>query len=696
MGSLNVPRDPAKQLGSAQSSFRLNQIDKIRALGVGNHVSLPQIVVCGDQSAGKSSVLERLTEIPFPRQDGLCTRFATEIILRHAEGAREMVATIHADKGHDPEAQKLLEGYRKNVNDFSDLPDIIDEVSSLMGLRGYGDSGGKAFSLDVLRIEVKGPTGLQLTIVDLPGLISVANEDQSDEDVKVVHRLVESYLESSRTIIMAVIQAGNDIANQPIVQKARKSDPDGVRTIGIITKPDLINSGTEHRIARLANNEDNVKLKLGFFLLKNPSPENLASGMSPEALARDEADFFAQTCWRQCGIDPDRVGSARLKKFMQDLLQDHIEREIPKVKAELRTKLDASELKLRRLGKPRSTAADVRSCLIERSMALGSLTRDALQGHYLGSDSDFFKRETRLRALVHQANTSFAAEMRVHASKRRVVRGARGSVDTDQEMLKWVKSVYQNTRGLELSGSYNHTLLTELFQEQASRWFDISDQHVKAVLNAVHSWVQKALDATFSDEDLKHQISLLCQEKVDASARRAHEELSQIWADECCQPITYNHYFTDNIQKCRNQVQRETVQKALHQAIAQEWHGKLHISNNLEDIARITTALQSRVIVDMEERACQEALDAMNAYYKVSYSCVSMKTFVDNVCRQVVERHIMRPLSDILSPMAISEMSDAELLEIGSESAARQLDRQKLEAFIDCLRASLKELSEHP
>jgi hypothetical protein len=75
---------------------------------------------------------------------------------------------------------------------------------------------------------------------------------------------------------------------------------------------------------------------------------------------------------------------------------------------------------------------------------------------------------------------------------------------------------------------------------------------------------------------------------------------------------------------------------------------------------------------------------------------VSMKTFVDNVCRQVVERHIMRPLSDILSPMVIAEMSDEELLEIGSESAAKQLARQKLVAFIDCLRASLKELSEHP
>ncbi|KAH7363538.1 P-loop containing nucleoside triphosphate hydrolase protein [Plectosphaerella cucumerina] len=160
MGSLNISRDPASQLGSAKSSFRLNQIDKIRALGVGNHVSLPQIVVCGDQSAGKSSVLERLTEIPFPRQDGLCTRFATEIILRHTEGALEMVATVHADKSHDPERQRDLGAYRKNINDLADLPDIIDEVSNLIGLRGYGDSGGKAFSLDVLRIEVRGPTGL--------------------------------------------------------------------------------------------------------------------------------------------------------------------------------------------------------------------------------------------------------------------------------------------------------------------------------------------------------------------------------------------------------------------------------------------------------------------------------------------------------------------------------------------------------
>ncbi|KAH8743124.1 hypothetical protein F5883DRAFT_357059, partial [Diaporthe sp. PMI_573] len=57
-------------------------IERVRANGVGDLVALPQLAVCGDQSTGKSSVLEAITGFPFPRQEGLCTRFPTEIILR--------------------------------------------------------------------------------------------------------------------------------------------------------------------------------------------------------------------------------------------------------------------------------------------------------------------------------------------------------------------------------------------------------------------------------------------------------------------------------------------------------------------------------------------------------------------------------------------------------------------------------------
>ena len=450
--------NPAAQLGSPESQFRLNQIDQIRANGVGNHVSLPQLVVCGDQSTGKSSVLERLTNIPFPRQDGLCTRFATEIILRHSDSPREIVASIRADTSREPESQEILQGYRKIISDFSDLPAIIEEVSTLMGLRGAEAPNGSAFALDALRIEVSGSTGLHLTIVDLPGLISVSNEEQSDEDVNIVHRLVDDYLQSSRTIILAVVQAGNDIANQPIVRKAKMFDPDGLRTVGIITKPDLINDGTEHQIARLANNEGNVKLKLGFFILKNPSPKEIETGYDTGTLDRIERDFFAQPAWRQHGIDADRVGSSRLKQFVQVLLYEHIEREIPKVRNELKKKLVDLELKQKELGNARPTLNDIRSFLIERSMCLHQLAHASLQGHYLGTGSDFFQHETRLRALVHRANFAFAEEMRVRGS-RRVVRPSplspvKDSFDqsiddrqteqlriTQKEMIKWVKEV---------------------------------------------------------------------------------------------------------------------------------------------------------------------------------------------------------------------------------------------------------------
>ena len=102
-----------------------------------------------------------------------------------------------------------------------------------MGVRGFGDTVvGPTFARDILRITVCGQTGLHLSVVDLPGLIAVANEEQTEADVQAVHDLVDSYVQNMRTIILAVVQANIDIANQGIIQKSKKFDKDGERTIG--------------------------------------------------------------------------------------------------------------------------------------------------------------------------------------------------------------------------------------------------------------------------------------------------------------------------------------------------------------------------------------------------------------------------------------------------------------------------------
>ena len=178
-------------LRSSKSVQRLEQIASLRARGVGDDIDLPQLVVCGDQSAGKSSVLEGLTGIPFPRDDGVCTKFPTEVILEHTEASQTITATIIPHNARSEASKSALRTFHRYLEDFSELPDVIAAAGALMGIRGFGSIfEGPAFAEDVLRIKVTGPVGLHLSIVDLPGLIAVASEVQTDDDVQTVSKLM--------------------------------------------------------------------------------------------------------------------------------------------------------------------------------------------------------------------------------------------------------------------------------------------------------------------------------------------------------------------------------------------------------------------------------------------------------------------------------------------------------------------------
>jgi hypothetical protein len=138
----------------------MDLVGRLRRAGLSSVLKLPQLVVCGDQSSGKSSVLEAITEIPFPRKENLCTRFATEIIMRRGFTS-SISCKIYPDKGRPDEERKKLTEFQNTISSFDELPALIEEAIALMGLENTNGLV-RAFARDVLIIEICGPGRPQL------------------------------------------------------------------------------------------------------------------------------------------------------------------------------------------------------------------------------------------------------------------------------------------------------------------------------------------------------------------------------------------------------------------------------------------------------------------------------------------------------------------------------------------------------
>lgn len=404
--SNNLGLPSLQELQSAEQMELLDVVDSLRACGLSEIVALPQLIVCGDQSSGKSSVLEAISGIPFPKQDTLCTRFATEVILRRAAKVEINVSIVPGEDRALVDRDRLLR-FRRELKTKDDLGDLFKSTGDEMGL----SSSGKSFSTDILRVEFCGPSQPQLTLVDLPGLIHSETKSQTAGDVQLVHNLVSRYLKNPRSIILAVVSAKNDIGNQIILRNARKVDPHGVRTLGIITKPDLLVRGSksEDAFISLARNED-VELSLGWHIVKNLDS---AISQNQQENTRDQQEtlFFQESGFNR--LPAHTLGITFLRARLSKVLFSQIRRELPRLVDDIQIQITAARIARDKLGPSRSTPAQQRQFLISLSETFLSICRDAVKGDY---DHEFFQGdanpERRLCASVMNMHFDFATNIR--------------------------------------------------------------------------------------------------------------------------------------------------------------------------------------------------------------------------------------------------------------------------------------------
>ncbi|XP_060908190.1 dynamin-2-like isoform X1 [Labrus mixtus] len=287
--------------------------DAFSSIGQSCNLDLPQIAVVGGQSAGKSSVLENFVGRDFlPRGSGIVTR--RPLILQLVNSKAEYAEFLHC-KG------------RKFV-DFDEVRQEIEaETERITG-------SNKGISPVPINLRVYSPNVLNLTLIDLPGMTKVAVGDQPHDIEHQIRDMLLQFITKESCLILAVTPANTDLANSDALKIAKEVDPQGLRTIGVITKLDLMDEGTD---ARDILENKLLPLRRGYIGVVNRSQKDIDGKKDIRAaLAAERKFFLSHPGYRHIA---ERMGTPHLQKTLNQQLTNHIRDTLPGLRSKLQSQL---------------------------------------------------------------------------------------------------------------------------------------------------------------------------------------------------------------------------------------------------------------------------------------------------------------------------------------------------------------------
>ncbi|CAI5759378.1 unnamed protein product [Candida verbasci] len=269
-------------------------------------IRLPSIVVIGSQSSGKSSVLEAIVGQEFlPKGSNMVTRRPIELTLVNTPESASNVAELPALKLY-------------NLTDFTQLQKTLYDLNMTV-------PETDCISNDPIQVTIRSPKVPDLSLVDLPGYIQVEAADQPTELKKKIRELCFKYLKPPN-VILAISAADVDLANSAALRASRLADPRGERTIGVITKLDLV----EPEVARKILTNKKYPLRLGYVGVITKAPQQKASSgglFSRNTLTGYQA-FVAQQNFEHSYLKEHKeeffgttTGTKNLKKKLMKVLE---------------------------------------------------------------------------------------------------------------------------------------------------------------------------------------------------------------------------------------------------------------------------------------------------------------------------------------------------------------------------------------
>jgi len=597
-----------------------------------------------------------------------------------------------------------------------------------MGLRDHISTGhGNVFSEDVLKIEVHGPDEDYLTIIDVPGIFRTTTQGTTKDDMTIVKDMVKRYIKDDRTIILAVLPSNADVATQEILELAEEYDKNGERTLGVLTKPDLvIEPSMQAAVCALVQGKKR-RLTLGYYLVRNRGSDS--DPMEPSELDR----IFRMQPWSD--LPQDRLGIQALKTQLASLLGDISRREFPQLLRDVNDHIREYRKQLDGLGPPRQDEREQRSFLSRIAGAFQDRARAALAADY-NADQVFDQDALRLITRVVNITDVFGADFQAGAHSRHfenieqpgqppqlddasdsefegelagwlttknlreLIRTAGVDDITSAEraelsdivvlpedapvpcgdVTEWIGDIYLRSRGLDL-GTFNANLVSVAFAEQSRKWGPMTKFYMSRVIITVHRFIDAALRSVCPEEQARCQVWSAILEDLLERYKMAMDQASLlVEVEQSKQPYTLNRQFNEARSKARGHRITELLRPKARKDTKQ--YGGLQHMVNLDDIARAAEG-QSNV-----QQLRDEIHDILRAYYGLA-----LDRFIDNVFQLAVNHHLLHGPSSPLKVFTqdwVINLEPEELDRIAGEAKSAKKRRSKLAKDIDDLSNALK------
>ncbi|CAD7693675.1 unnamed protein product [Nyctereutes procyonoides] len=462
----------------------IDLIDSLRALGVEQDLALPAIAVIGDQSSGKSSVLEALSGVALPRGSGIVTRCPLVLKL----------------KRQPHEAWRGRISYRKTelqLQDPSQVEKEIRQAQNIVAGQGLG------ISHELISLEITSPEVPDLTLIDLPGITRVAVGNQPQDIGVQIKALIKKYIQKQETINLVVVPCNVDIATTEALSMAQEVDPKGDRTIGVLTKPDLVDRGTEKTVVNVVQNLT-YHLQKGYMIVRCRGQEEITNQLSLAEATEKEMMFFRTHPYFRALLEEGKATVPCLAERLTKELILHINKSLPLLEKQIRESHQRATDELHQCGDSiPSNEADKMFFLIEKIKLFNQDIEKLIEGEEVVKEN-----ETRLYNKIREEFEHWVLVLTANTQKVKNI--------VSEEV-----SVYEKQyRGKELLGFVNYKTFETIVH-----------QYIEQLVEPALTMLQKTIEIVwqaFTDTAKKHfsefsNLSQTTQNKIEDIKMRQAE-----------------------------------------------------------------------------------------------------------------------------------------------------------------------------